>query len=87
MAPVEVPPTKPLPLFTLSGVSESPRVMIPAPAAVTVPIRLIAEGAVAIMPPVKLKVSVPPSPKVSEPLLPKVVCPAMVLVAPIILTS
>ena len=87
MVPVEAPPTAPLPLFTLSGVSESPRVMIPAPAAVTVPIRLIAEGAVAIMPPVKLKVSVPTLPKVSEPLLPKVVCPAMVLVAPIILTS
>ncbi len=78
IVPVDVPPTKPLADLMFIAVSESPRVIIPMPAAVTVPMRLIAEGLVAMMPPVKLKTSEPALPKVSEPLLPKVVSPAMV---------
>ena len=73
MVPVEAPPTKPLPSLMVIAVPESPRVIIPAPAAVIVPLRLIAEGLVAMMPPVKLKTSEPTFPKVSKPLLPKVV--------------
>ena len=86
MLPVEVPPTAAPPFFTFSSVFESPRVITLVPAAATFPMRLIAEGAVAMMPPVKLKVSVPASPKVIEPPLPKVVKPAMLLLALIIFT-
>ena len=77
--PVDAPPTKPLADLMFIAVSESPRVIIPMPAAVIVPMRLIAEGLVAMTPPVKLKTSEPAFPKVSEPLLPKVVSPAMLL--------
>ena len=66
-------------------VSLSPKVITPVPAAVTVPFTVIALGAVATTPPVKLIVS-EPLPKVMVPVLAKVVVPAMVLVLPLIAT-
>ena len=82
--PVEVPPTVELPP-TATPVPASPRVMTPVPAAVTLPLRLMLEGAVATTPPVKFRVS-PLLPRVTVPVLAKVVAPAMVLLAPVMET-
>ena len=84
IVPVEVPPTVEFPP-TATPVFASPKVITPVPAALTVPFRLIALGAVATTPPVKATVS-PPSPKVSVPLLLNVVVPAIVFVPPVIET-
>ena len=81
MLPVEVPPTVELPP-TLIPVSLSPKVMTPVPAAVTIPLRLILLGAVAVTPPVKAMVSLP-FPKVSVPVLEKVTALVIVFDAPL----
>ena len=81
ICPIEVPPTVELPP-TLIPVLLSPNVMTPTPAAVTMPFKLIALGAVAITPPVKLIVS-PSLPKVTVPVFEKVVAPAIVFDAPL----
>ncbi len=75
---VDVPPI-------VTAVLLSPRVMTPVPAAVTVPFTVIALGAVAVTPPVKLMVS-EPLPNAKVPVFAKVVAPAMVLVVPLIAT-
>ena len=69
----------------VTAVLLSPRVMTPVPAAVTVPFTVIALGAVATTPPVKLIVS-EPLPKETAPVLANVVVPAMVLLEPLIAT-
>ena len=74
MAPVDVPPTVVVPPTVTEVV---PRLITPVPADVTVPLIDLLEGAVAVTPPVKARVS-PPSPKVSVPVLLKVVAPAIV---------
>lgn len=74
MAPVDVPPTVVVPPTVTEVV---PRLITPVPAEVTVPLIDLLEGAVAVTPPVKARVS-PPSPKVSVPVLLKVVAPAIV---------
>ncbi len=63
----------------------SPKVITPVPAAVTVPFTVMALGAVATTPPVKLMVS-EPLPKVTVPVFAKVVVPAMVFELPLIAT-
>ena len=84
MLPVEVPPTVEL-AATATPVSASPKVMTPVPAAVTVPFTVIALGAVATTPPVKLMVS-EPLPNVTVPVLAKVVAPAIVFELPLMAT-
>ena len=68
--PVEVPPTVEF-AATLTPVLLSPKVIAPVPAAVTVPLKVMPLGAVAVMPPVKAKVP-PLVPKLKEPVLLKV---------------
>ena len=75
---VDVPPI-------VTAVLLSPRVITPVPAAVTVPFRVIALGAVAVTPPVKLMVSLP-LPRAKVPVLANVVAPAIVLVVPLMAT-
>ena len=66
----------------VSAVLLSPKVMTPVPAALTVPLTVMALGAVAVTPPVNAVVS-PPLPKVTVPVLAKVVAPAMLLLEPL----
>ena len=66
----------------VSAVLLSPKVMTPVPAALTVPLTVMALGAVAVTPPVKAVVSLP-LPKVTVPVLAKVVAPAMLLLEPL----
>lgn len=80
MLPVEAPPTVELPPI-VTPVLLSPKVITPVPAAVTVPLTVMALGAVATIPPVKFIVS-EPLPKVTVPVLAKVVAPAIVLELP-----
>ena len=80
IAPVDVPPTVEFP-DTVTGVL--PKLITPVPAAVMLPLMVLPEGAVAMTPPVKARVS-PPLPKVKAPVLLKVVIPAIVLAAPVI---
>ena len=75
---VDVPPI-------VTAVLLSPKVITPVPAAVTVPFTVIALGAVATTPPVKLIVS-EPLPRAKVPVFAKVVAPAMVLVVPLMAT-
>ena len=84
ICPVDVPPTVELPP-TLTPVSESPKVITPDPAAVTVPFKLILLGAVATTPPVNAVAS-PPFPRVTVPVLENVVIPAIELLAPLNIT-
>ena len=59
-----------------------PKLMTPAPAAVTVPFTIFELGDVAVTPPVKLIVSLP-SPSVRVPVLLKVTAFVIVLIAPV----
>ena len=81
MAPVDDPPTTLLP-GRFKPVLPSPKVIIPVPSAANDPVKLMEDGLVAMMPPVKLKLSVPALPKATVPALAKVVAPAIVLTAP-----
>ena len=74
ICPVDVPPIVVLPV-TLMG---APRLMTPVPAADTVPSTLIADGAVAMTPPVKARVTPEVLFRVSAPVFAKVVIPAIV---------
>ena len=81
--PVDAPPMIDVPPM-LTAVPLSPKVITPVPAAVTIPFTVIALGAVATTPPVKLMVSALSLPKAKVPVLAKVVVPAIVLDAPLI---
>ena len=75
IVPVEVPPIV-AELATVTPVSLSPKVITPVPAAVMVPLTVIALGAVAVKPP--LKANVPP-------LVPKVTVPVLLIVTVLVI--
>ncbi len=84
MVPVEVPPMVDVPPI-VSAVLLSPKVITPVPAALTLPLTVMALGAVATTPPVNAIVSLP-LPRVTVPVLAKVVVPAIELELPLIPT-
>ena len=69
IVPVEVPPIVDVPPI-VTPVLLSPKVITPVPAAVTVPLTVMALGAVAVKPPVKANV---------PPLVPKVTVPVLII--------